>query len=62
MLVKEKCTVRINNVTISLYMMGAFDSLFSKTTPNLRHINQVETWASASFISRNTYKNIVLNV
>ena len=62
MLVKEKSTEGINKVTISLYMMGAFDSLFSKTTPNLRHINQVETWASAGFISRNTYKNIVLNV
>ena len=57
MLVKDKSTVRINNVTISHYLMGGFDSLFSKTTRNLRHnLKQVE-----GFISRNVYiKNIVL--
>ena len=36
-------------------MMSVFDSLFSKTTRNLRHnLNQVE--ASAGYISRHAYK------
>lgn len=41
---KKKSAVEINKETTSHYMMGAFDSLFSKTTRNLRHnLNQVET-------------------